>query len=211
MARPPSSGGPGPRPPLGGNGSGSGRAAAPGNGTAGKKRSSPAGPALGQRCGRCEPRGGFCWAPLCRAAGALCSRPAATANVVLFVLRASGKRRFLILVESSISPGRKAAWPAPSCLASQRIAQERSEPGASPRCAERCVRSARWMRNEQVHGSIRSSCPLFRHCRSVYLLALLCSRDKPQSSLDPPALRLQHSFRVGSNWCPARCEGTSAR
>lgn len=41
------------------------------------------------------------------------------------------------------------------------------------------MRSARWMRNEQVHGSIRSSCPLFRHCRAVYLLVLLCSKDKP--------------------------------
>lgn len=85
MARPPSSGGPGPRPPLGGNGGGSGRAA-PGNGTAGKKRSSPAGPGLGQRHGRCEPRGGSCRgrAPLSRAAGALCSLPSATEKVAAF-------------------------------------------------------------------------------------------------------------------------------
>lgn len=136
MARPPSSGGPGPRPPLGGNGSGSGRAGAPGNGTAGKKRSSPAGAGLGQRRGRCEPRDGSrrARAPLSRAAGALCSFPSATGNVVAFLLQASGKRSFLILLESSISPARGAAWPAPSCRVSQRIAQEQWEPGASRRC-----------------------------------------------------------------------------
>lgn len=123
MARPPSSGGPGPRPPLGGNGSGSGRAGTPGNGTAGKKRSSPAGAVLGQRR---QPRGGCCRAraPPSRAAGAPCSLPSATGNVFAFLLQASEKRRFLILVENSISPARGAAWPAPSCLASQRIAEE---------------------------------------------------------------------------------------
>lgn len=63
-------------------------------------------------------------APLSRAAGALCSLPSATGNVAAFLLQASGKRRFLILVESSISPARGAAWPALSCLASHRIAQE---------------------------------------------------------------------------------------
>lgn len=167
MARHPSSGGRGPRPPLGGNGGGSGRAAALGNGTAGKQRSSPAlGPVLGDSRGRCEPRGGSCRAPLSRVAGALCSPPSATGKVVAFLLQASGKRRFLILVESSITPARRAAWPA---LLLPGIAAHRSgvigarRVSAVPRRAERCVRSARWMRNEQVHGSIRSSCPLFRH------------------------------------------------
>lgn len=103
MARHPSSGGPGPRPPLGGNGGGSGRAALR---ETERRASGP--PAPGARPWPAPGR-----LPLSRAAGSPCFLPSAAGNVVAFLLQANGERRFLILAESSISPARGAAWPAP--------------------------------------------------------------------------------------------------
>ncbi|XP_066051758.1 collagen alpha-1(I) chain-like [Chamaea fasciata] len=80
-------------------------------------------------------------------------------------------------------------------------------------CERSCVAGS--VRAWHGSASLRSNRSLAR-LRGAAARRAVCAicpldADKPYSSLDPPALRLERSFRVGSNWCPARREGTYAR